>query len=477
MDTTPLPLVVVPPSQVGIDASGLVDFVHAEDAAGQELHSLLVLIDGEVGAEAYWVPYGPDDAAAVYSLSKTFTSAGVGIAQDRGLLNWDDRIVDLIPELADAPIGPRARAITLRDCLGMATGHTQEQVDAVMAGFIRNPYLSVTPAEIAALLAVEPEGKTGVTFAYNNFATYACSVAAGRVLGRSVWDELRTSVFAPLGIRSDWWGADGLGNSVGCSELRIAPRDIARFFRMLMDDGTHQGSRLLGREWLGEYSRRHTATQDPSVDSSQGYGWQVWMSTHGHRADGAFGQFALMLPEQRTLVVITGCQTEAQTTLDNVWAHILPALTQGGTPEADARWHKTASRLRLPGRNLSASGPSGDVDAGCDGWHLAAHPQPDGHTLTLTDPRGVVHALDATLDSWTENRLTWDEWSLTVRARAGWDGGLFHADLVIPQTPHRLQLTTRGDVLEVGWNCEPIVACDLADLAVSPCHAQVGKPR
>ncbi|MCW6004179.1 hypothetical protein K1W54_06235 [Micromonospora sp. CPCC 205371] len=42
-----------------------------------------------------------------------------------------------------------------------------------------------------------------------------------------------------------------------------------------------------------------------TVDLRHGYGYQFWRSRHGYRADGAFGQFCLVLPEHDAVVAIT----------------------------------------------------------------------------------------------------------------------------------------------------------------------------
>jgi hypothetical protein len=51
---------------------------------------------------------------------------------------------------------------------------------------------------------------------------------------------------------------------------------------------------------------------EPNPDWRQGYGFQFWMSRHGYRGDGAFGQFCVILPEQETVIVTTAYTLDMQ---------------------------------------------------------------------------------------------------------------------------------------------------------------------
>ena len=45
-----------------------------------------------------------------------------------------------------------------------------------------------------------------------------------------------------------------------------------------------------------------------------------------YRADGAKGQFCVVMPEQDAVLVLTSCTDEMQNILNLVWKHLLPAL-------------------------------------------------------------------------------------------------------------------------------------------------------
>ena len=62
-------------------------------------------------------------------------------------------------------------------------------------------------------------------------------------------------------------------------------------------------------------------------DWVQGYGYQMWRCRHGGvRADGANGQYILLLPEQDAVIVTTAHIPNMQQELNLIWNYLLPAL-------------------------------------------------------------------------------------------------------------------------------------------------------
>ena len=62
-------------------------------------------------------------------------------------------------------------------------------------------------------------------------------------------------------------------------------------------------------------------------DWVQGYGYQVWRCRHNaFRADGAGGQYIIVIPEKDAVVINTADLRDMQAELNLVWDYILPAL-------------------------------------------------------------------------------------------------------------------------------------------------------
>lgn len=62
-------------------------------------------------------------------------------------------------------------------------------------------------------------------------------------------------------------------------------------------------------------------------DWLQGYGYQLWRCRHNaYRADGANGQYILVLPEKDAVIAVTANIGDMQAELNLIWKHLLPAL-------------------------------------------------------------------------------------------------------------------------------------------------------
>ena len=89
---------------------------------------------GNVAAEGWWTPYGPHVPHSLYSLSKSFTSSGIGLAVAEGRLTVDDPVLKFFPD--DAPANPsdNLKAMRVRHLLSMNTGHQEDTTQRVFGG-------------------------------------------------------------------------------------------------------------------------------------------------------------------------------------------------------------------------------------------------------------------------------------------------------------------------------------------------------
>ena len=339
------------PAVEGVSAAGIDAFLDAADAApGIALHSLMVLRHGRVVAEGWAAPHRPTDARQLYSLSKSFTGTALGLAVAEGRLALTDTVVDHFPDLA-AAAGPSARTITVEHLARMATGHHADTFAAIQ---------QQDPAEpVRAFLGLEPESPPGSVFAYNNGATYTLAAVLQTCTKQSLTDYLQPRLFDPLGIAPPFWDSGGGPRQIGLAGLHLTTEDVARFGLLYAQEGRWGGRPLLPPGWVTEASSALTPNPaEPEPDWQQGYGYQFWRSRHGYRADGAFGQFCLILPEQDAVVVITSETEIMQPLLDAVWAHLLPAFSGlGGNDDRLAeRLADLVCRWTEPGRTPRTTG-------------------------------------------------------------------------------------------------------------------------
>lgn len=315
-------------------------YLQAVADSSEELHSMLVLQHGKVLKEHFAVP---DTAHILNSVSKTFTSTAVGFAIAEGLLSLDDRIVDLFPESLPEQVSDTVEKITIRHLLTMNSGHGTDPTYAVRSddgdwvkGFLEWPF----------------DYEPGSCFCYNSLGTYVLSAAVQKVTGQKVVDYLEPRLWKPLGIDKPYWQESPAGINAGGWGLFLRTEDMARMGLCLLQHGQFCGKQVIPADWVREMSAAQVTSvnagmnerivedirKDPSSpvyayfdpeqsDWMQGYGYQMWRCRHGaFRADGANGQYILILQDKDAVIVTTAHIPNMRQELNLIWDYLLPVL-------------------------------------------------------------------------------------------------------------------------------------------------------
>jgi len=324
------------PETQGISSSAILTFIEEAEKQIDALHSFMLLRHGQVVAQGWWAPYGPEHPHKLYSLSKSFTSTAVGIAVAEGLLNLDDEVLSFFPEDAPAEPSDNLKAMRVRQLLSMSTGHTEDNTfdredGNWTRGFLEQPV----------------EHKPGTYFLYNTGATYMLSAIVQKVSGMTLLDYVQPRLFEPLDIEGATWQSSPQGINVGGWGLKIKTEDIARFGQLYLQKGVWRGRRLLSEEWVEEATSRQVSNgSNPESDWDQGYGYKFWRCRHDvYRGDGAFGQYCIVFPEQDAVLAITSGVKDMQEVLDLVWDHLLPAMQDEVLPEDRGTYEKLEEKL------------------------------------------------------------------------------------------------------------------------------------
>lgn len=434
------------PSAQGVDPRGIDALLDALEALpGVDPHGIVIVRHGHVVADGWWAPYSRDRIQLLYSMSKTFLSTAVGFAVAEGLFGLDDLVADHFPEFRDE-LPAASRAIRIRDALAMATGHDGEMLQAALDTDFAEP--------LRGFLLQAPEHTPGTWFAYNQPATYAVAAILQRRAGCDLVTYLRPRLFDPLGIGPVSWQEYPAGRALGFSGLHATTEAMAKLGQLHLDDGMWEGERLLPEGWAEQVRTKHIGTdREGSPDWVLGYGFQVWLSRHGYRGDGAYGQFTLILPEHDAVVAITEAADDAQAVLAAVWSHLLPAFDRtpdGDVAEAEAALAGRLGRLGVPAGSGSSL-PEGDVP---DGWH--------GDRLSASLIAGGVRLSDGTFvldlplgDDWTV--VDADPAQPPVAVSGGWRGDRAAIELLFLESPHRLAFELHPDGrLTWSWGTVPL---------------------
>ncbi len=306
----------------------------------------MFLRHGHVCAEGWWKPYSPDIPHMLFSLSKSFTSAAIGIMQAEYNLDLETPLYRFFPE-ADAFItDPKMRSVSLRHLLTMSSGHAS----CAMAFMEKASDGDYVKSFLSSKLTYLP----GERFVYNSGASYMLAAVVRKVTGENVREYLLPRLFDPLGIAPGIWECCPKGTNLGGWGFYLKTEDIAKFGQLLLDGGRWNGQQLIPAEYLQTATTKQIDnSMNDKPDWKLGYGYQFWMNRHGFRADGACGQYALVLPEYDMVIAVTAGLDNMQNIMTVFWEHLLPRLrketdTLPEDPEALSALKETLASLSIP---------------------------------------------------------------------------------------------------------------------------------
>lgn len=214
-------------------------------------------------------PVTPDTLFAVGSVTKAFTTTAIAMLIDEGKISWDDHPRRHVPEfrLSD----PLADAnVTLRDLVSHRTGLARHDGLWYNSAWTaqelleRIPYLPLTYSFRS-------------TYQYNNLMYLVAGLAAASAAG-TTWDDfVRTRLFNPLGMSRSitsvthlaeagdfctphekkedeivtvpWCNVD---NVAPCGAINSCARDMIKWVRFQLGDGTWNGQQIISHKNLIE---------------------------------------------------------------------------------------------------------------------------------------------------------------------------------------------------------------------------------
>ena len=294
-----------------------------EFLASTDTAAFLVIRDDALLYEGYFNGYRRDSLLTAFSVSKSITSALIGIAIDEGYIgSVNDRMTDYLPELR----GRGFDDVTLRDLLMMSAGIRYVPDDEV------SPLAEITQFTDSGLayshpglrglgLTVQPDGKApGTEFNYNEYHPILLGMILERATGRSAAEYLEEKIWKPLGMEygaswsldSEEDGFELMGSGVNGRAI-----DFAKIGRLFLHNGIWEGKRILSEQWARE------STAPISCDGRTWHVYQDWKDAGGYysylwwgmtRPDGGYdfaaqghlGQWIFVSPRTDTVIVRFG---------------------------------------------------------------------------------------------------------------------------------------------------------------------------
>jgi CubicO group peptidase (beta-lactamase class C family) len=168
------------PAEQGLAPLQVAELYH-NAAELERLYGLLVIKNGYLVAEGYFNEGSLEQKARIQSVTKSYTSALVGIALEQGCLSsLDQKMIDFFPEVADRITDPRKKEITIKQMLQMRAGYPSEEDDsALWDGLLSGHY---PPLIEDFPLVADP----GTEFHYSNLTSNWLGIIVDRACGMNL---------------------------------------------------------------------------------------------------------------------------------------------------------------------------------------------------------------------------------------------------------------------------------------------------
>lgn len=331
------PWKVASPSELKVKASEWESFLKyaKRDDLGFSTNALIVIYKGHLIEHSTFNGFKKGQTHRQWSISKSITSALIGIAIKKGILTLETPVKKFYPLHKESKYSP-----VLKELLGMSSGFDWNE------GYESNPLKSSVIAmlytegfdDMASYTAAKPfKAIPGERFYYSSGETNLIMGMLKKSLGLNDYANYPWSqLFDPMDIKTATWEKDKSGTFVGSSYLYMAPEDLAKIGMLYLNNGTYQGKSLLTKEWV-EFSYavsspflkyKKEMIQDAPNKRIETYGAQWWLNADvpgfpdsnpypgfpkdAYMALGHHGQILAIVPSLDLIVVRNGADKDSK---------------------------------------------------------------------------------------------------------------------------------------------------------------------
>jgi CubicO group peptidase (beta-lactamase class C family) len=286
------------PEKHGISSKRLYSMLcELEGEMRSNIHTILLLADGEVIMEASRDGYDGAIYHLSHSMSKTVTGMAIGLLIDDGILNTEMRLVDILPGYPYKD--KRFEDITISHLLSMTAGVTFNEAGAVTE-------TAWTESFFASAIKFNP----GTKFLYNSMNSYILARIVTKVSGKSLIDLVKERIFKPLDIENYFWEMGPEGIYKGGWGLYLSAESWAKLGELIRTSGEYRGHRILSADWVKKSVK--TRALAPREDGGFDYGYHIWCGKDSEEIlfNGMLGQNVWIHPKNGLVCVILSGNNE-----------------------------------------------------------------------------------------------------------------------------------------------------------------------
>ncbi len=325
-----------PPAEQGMDGAAMERLrQHLDGGAMPGVRGVLVVRHDRLVFEYYRRDVTRDDLHQINSATKSFVSALVGIALERGAFtSLDQPIADFLPEAGAPGVDPRVKDITIRHLLTMSSGFAWDEKarDACRGSRGGDCARFDDGGDPIAFALRRPLAHTpGQAFNYDSPSVNLLAIALARATKMPLLAFAQETLGRDLGVTKLRWETDPQGNQLGGRGLQATARDLAKFGNLFLRRGAWQGRQLVPADFVDAATRRQLGAGWPWPAWAE-YGYLWWLlpgqgsAAPSYTANGFGGQYVWVMPAFDAVVVIAANPFEPKDTSAIARDFIIPAF-------------------------------------------------------------------------------------------------------------------------------------------------------
>lgn len=323
--------------EAGIDSILIMKGMNKLHKNNKEVHSMLIYKDDQLVFEEYFwghtykqdapnhygdkVRWNKSMSHQIMSVTKSITSACIGIAINKGLIkSVHQSIFDYLPDYQHLNKGGKQK-ITIEHLLTMTAGLEWDEWSSPYGNSDNDLIGLFLKCEdpISCILERPLISEPGTNFVYSGGNMIVLGEIIKSAANMSIDKFSRLYLFGPLGIDSSEW-VDRFENGViyAGGGIKITPRDMLKIGVTFLNNGVWDGKEIMSTQWINKSATSFPCNQGidiPGEDSGKnGYSYSWWIkqfSILGQSIDvyyalGWGGQRTLVIPELKSVIVLTG---------------------------------------------------------------------------------------------------------------------------------------------------------------------------
>jgi CubicO group peptidase (beta-lactamase class C family) len=284
--------------------------------------ALVVVKDGTIVFEDYYLGTNKDDLRISWSMSKSFVSALTGLALENGdIESLDDPVTKYAPSLK----GSAYDGVSLRNVMNMASGiefnedYLDPKSDINKMGTVLAVGGSLDKFAAKQKNIARPAGEA---WQYCSIDTHVISMVLRAATDMTLQDYFVENLWSKIGASADAaYSTDSKGNAFALGGLNVRTRDYALFGELFRNEGRRGDTQIIPADWVRISTQasappmigNHNETDKTQDGAEFGYGYQWWIPPNAdgeYYAVGVYGQYIYVNPKAGIVIAKNAAHRE-----------------------------------------------------------------------------------------------------------------------------------------------------------------------